>query len=337
MTTNRREGPSREAVEVALRGLDRADLAAARWYGDKGRAIEDVDARRGLRPRRRRPPARPRDRRGSGAAATGSAGPVPGGTDRGPAATGRPGDGTWRALAAAMADGRTIAALPRPTPTGDARRPGARRRSSAGRAGRCHLASRRATERDLGADQSNTSVVLGETVLVKAYRRVQPGLNPELELVAYLSEQAGFPAVPPLAGYAEVVSARDGVATVAIAQAFVADGADAYESIAEALTAWLLAPGRGERRVRDRGRRRPRHARRPGMHAALASARDVPGFEPRRGDPRRPAALGRRRPRAARSGPRGHRRRRRARCSATSRRASPRSSRPSTRSRACRS
>lgn len=28
---NRREGPSREAVEVALRGLDRADLAAARW------------------------------------------------------------------------------------------------------------------------------------------------------------------------------------------------------------------------------------------------------------------------------------------------------------------
>ena len=88
------------------------------------------------------------------------------------------------------------------------------------------------TERDLGADQSNTSVVLGERLLLKAYRRLQPGLNPDLEMTAFLSEEAGFPAVPRLAGFAELVS-RDGTSTVAMAQEFVADGADAFESLAD--------------------------------------------------------------------------------------------------------
>ncbi|MEO6208102.1 MAG: phosphotransferase, partial [Candidatus Limnocylindrales bacterium] len=99
------------------------------------------------------------------------------------------------------------------------------------------------TERDLGADQSNTSVVLGEELLLKAYRRIQPGLNPDLEMTAFLSEQARFAAVPPLAGFAELVEARHGTSTIAMAQQFVAEGADAFESIAASLTAWILAPG----------------------------------------------------------------------------------------------
>ena len=79
-----------------------------------------------------------------------------------------------------------------------------------------------------GRTSRTRSVVLGETVLLKAYRRLQPGLNPELELAAYLSEEAGFAAVPPLAGFAElvVVAPRDGRRSP-MAQAFVADGADA--------------------------------------------------------------------------------------------------------------
>ena len=190
-----------------------------------------------------------------------------------------PGDGAWRALAAG--DGRR---------SHDRRTPG--RRSVAKRRGpiTAALVCRpgpamtsgigAAAERDLGADQSNTSVVLGDAVLLKAYRRFRPGLNPELELVAFLSEQAGFAAVPPLAGYAEVVSAKDGATTVAIAQAFVADGADAYEALAESLTAWLLAPGEvsvefATEVVADLG------TLTAGMHAALADVRGVPGFEPR--------------------------------------------------------
>ncbi len=186
-----------------------------------------------------------------------------------------------------MADGRAIAAIPareaghgadRGGPTGGA---GPVRAALVCRPGRAMPRSiGRAAERDLGADQSNTSVVLDDAVLVKAYRRLQPGLNPELELVAYLAEEAAFPAVPPLAGYAEIVSARDGATTIAIAQAFVADGADAYEAVAEALTAWLLAPGAvtveyATEVAADIG------TLTAGLHAALAEARGVPGFEPR--------------------------------------------------------
>jgi trehalose synthase-fused probable maltokinase len=99
-----------------------------------------------------------------------------------------------------------------------------------------------AAERALGNDQSNTSVVLGERLLLKAYRRLVDGLNPDLELNAVLAEELAFPGVPRLAGYAEVVT-RDGVATLAMLSEFVADATDVYETLAEQLTGWILAPG----------------------------------------------------------------------------------------------
>jgi len=152
-----------------------------------------------------------------------------------------PGDGAWRALGVAMGEGRTIAAMPSgddamaaPTAALVCRPAGALADLAPDGPG---------TERDLGADQSNTSVVLGESLLLKVYRRLQPGLNPDLEMTAFLSEEAGFPAVPRLAGFAEVISQRDGATTVAMLQEFIEDGADAFESIADTLTGWLLAPG----------------------------------------------------------------------------------------------
>lgn len=138
----------------------------------------------------------------------------------------------------------------------------------------------RLPERALGADQSNTSVVVDERVLLKAYRRLETGLNPELELVAFLTEVARFPAVPQLAGYAEVVSATAGAATVAIAEAFVAAGVDAFETIAEQLAGWLTAPGAvtvefATEVAAELG------SLTASMHAALGDPRGVPEFEPR--------------------------------------------------------
>ncbi len=135
-------------------------------------------------------------------------------------------------------------------------------------------------ERDLGADQSNTSVVLGEHLLLKAYRRLQPGLNPDLEMTAFLSEEAGFPAVPRLAGFAEVITQRGGATTVAMLQEFIADGADAFESIAEALTGWLLAPGdvnleHATEIAADLG------TLTAGLHAAVADGHGLPEMAPR--------------------------------------------------------
>ena len=56
-------------------------------------------------------------------------------------------------------------------------------------------------------------------------------------MTAFLTEEAAFAAVPPLAGFAELVEAATAArTTMAMAQQFVADGADAFESVAEALT-----------------------------------------------------------------------------------------------------
>jgi trehalose synthase-fused probable maltokinase len=193
-------------------------------------------------------------------------------------------DGTARALLVAVAEGRAIAAIGRERPGPVSAILVCRTAAALGDLvpGGADLSATVAvlTERSLDADQSNSSSVLGETLLLKVYRRLEAGLNPELELVAYLTEEAGFPAVPPLAGYVEMVSAAAGTSTVAIAQAFVADGADAYETIAESLTAWLLAPGEvsvefASEVAEDLG------TLTAGLHAALAAAAAIPDFEPR--------------------------------------------------------
>ena len=79
--------------------------------------------------------------------------------------------------------------------------------------------------RRLGAEQSNTSVVLDEMML-KAYRRVEAGLNPELEMLLFLSER-GFPNVPRLLGwYGYSGSALN--ATLGTFQGFVPDAVDGW-------------------------------------------------------------------------------------------------------------
>jgi maltose alpha-D-glucosyltransferase/alpha-amylase len=260
----------RDAIASAVAGLDPAEIAAARWFAGKGGGVERValDEAFVLDP----------DGRHALAIATIH---LEGGERQryqvpltgGPLRPAEPGDGTWRALAAAMADGRVIPALP----PEDAARP---RAALVCRPGPAMIAGiEAAPERDLGADQSNTSVVLDEAILVKAYRRLQPGLNPDLEMTAFLSEEAGFTAVPPLAGYVELVEVG-GTTTLAMAQQYVSDGADAYEAVAEALTAWLRAPGAVSLEVSteiaaDVG------ALTAGLHAALADGHGLPDMAPR--------------------------------------------------------
>jgi maltose alpha-D-glucosyltransferase/alpha-amylase len=189
-----------------------------------------------------------------------------------------PGDGVGFALAMAMAEGRIVAALP----TGDdpAAAPTAALVCRPAAALAVLAPDGPGPERDLGADQSHTSVVLGERLLLKLYRRLQQGLNPDLEMTAFLSEEAGFAAVPRLAGFAEVVTQRDGTTTIGMLQEYVADGADAFESLAEALTAWLLAPGEvsleyATEIAADLG------TLTAGLHAAVADGHGLPDLAPR--------------------------------------------------------
>ena len=52
----------------------------------------------------------------------------------------------------------------------------------------------------LKAEQSNTSAIYGGEWFFKLYRRLEDGINPEVEVTRFLTERAGFPNVPPFGG-----------------------------------------------------------------------------------------------------------------------------------------
>jgi trehalose synthase-fused probable maltokinase len=81
--------------------------------------------------------------------------------------------------------------------------------------------------RPMGVEQSNSSIVYGDALVLKAIRRVEPGINPELELLRFLSSR-GFANIAPLAGWYEY-EGRLIDATLGILQEFLPDGQDGWE------------------------------------------------------------------------------------------------------------
>ena len=87
--------------------------------------------------------------------------------------------------------------------------------------------------RALAAEQSNSSIVYDETLILKCYRRLEPGESPELEMLRFLSDK-GFDHVPELVGWYEYRGAAMD-ATLGVAQRFVRGGRDGWELTLEQL------------------------------------------------------------------------------------------------------
>jgi maltose alpha-D-glucosyltransferase/alpha-amylase len=84
------------------------------------------------------------------------------------------------------------------------------------------------------AQSSNTVVTLGGRLLVKCYRRVRNGVNPELEVGRHLTEKLRFPHCAPVAGALEYVA--DGTTlTLALLQAYVPNQGDGWTHTVESL------------------------------------------------------------------------------------------------------
>ena len=140
----------------------------------------------------------------------------------------------------------------------------------------------------LALDSSNTTIAFGDKLLMKAYRRLQPGMNPELEMGRFLTE-TGFPNIAPLAGALEYESEGSDPTTLVLLQGFVANQGDAWSYTLDYLKRFLDDCRQGVETVRAAGENP--HApyllfavtlgRRTGeLHRALAQTTGDPAFDP---------------------------------------------------------
>jgi maltose alpha-D-glucosyltransferase/alpha-amylase len=78
------------------------------------------------------------------------------------------------------------------------------------------------------ADQSNTSIIYGDRLILKLFRRLQPGVNPDYEIGRQLTEKAGFTRVPRIAGALEYARLTEQPSTLAMMQQLVPSQGDGW-------------------------------------------------------------------------------------------------------------
>ena len=119
--------------------------------------------------------------------------------------------------------------------------------------------------RSIGAEQSNSSIVFGERQVLKVFRRIQPGINPELDMLRFLSAR-GFENIAALTGWYDYTGELL-QATLGILQEFVTEARDGWQLALDDPLGLL-------RRLPELGTATGR------MHSALAADAGDPAFAP---------------------------------------------------------
>jgi maltose alpha-D-glucosyltransferase/alpha-amylase len=138
--------------------------------------------------------------------------------------------------------------------------------------------------RRFSAEQSNSSLVIGDAVVIKILRHLTPGIHPEVEMTRYLTD-AGVSGIAALLGHAERSAPNGEPITAMIAQSFVRNQGDAWGWTLEWLRRALSEAAAGHTDKGDPfagylgfaaaiGRRLAE------AHAALAAPTNDPAFAP---------------------------------------------------------
>lgn len=117
----------------------------------------------------------------------------------------------------ALAEGRTIDAIH-----------GAFRFEPTSVLGDYLAAARSGASRLIQSEQSNSSLIYGDAIIGKLFRRLQPGINPDLEIGRFLTERTAFRAAPALVGGVSYLDDTGGETSVAVLQIFMPNAGDAW-------------------------------------------------------------------------------------------------------------
>jgi len=123
--------------------------------------------------------------------------------------------------------------------------------------------------RPMGVEQSNSSLVFADELVMKVFRKLEAGINPELEMLSFLTAR-GFPNIAPLYG-AYSYDGRSLAATLGIVQRFFPDGVGGWELALDEITS---DPDRFLDRLGALGEVTA------GMHNVLATDASDPAFSP---------------------------------------------------------
>jgi maltose alpha-D-glucosyltransferase/alpha-amylase len=90
-------------------------------------------------------------------------------------------------------------------------------------AGSCYTSVRK-----LGVEQSNTSIIIGEAFVLKLYRRLEKGVNPDVEMSLYLTEKNQFTSIARVVGTLQYQDESGSEATMGMLQEFVPNQGDGW-------------------------------------------------------------------------------------------------------------
>jgi maltose alpha-D-glucosyltransferase/alpha-amylase len=91
------------------------------------------------------------------------------------------------------------------------------------------------------AEQSSTSILFGKRLILKLFRRLQPGENPDVEIGRFLTEVAHFPRIAPFLGEIDITPDAGEKTTVGMLQGLVANEGDGWEWFLKQLESFFEA------------------------------------------------------------------------------------------------
>jgi maltose alpha-D-glucosyltransferase/alpha-amylase len=83
--------------------------------------------------------------------------------------------------------------------------------------------------------EGHTSIMFGDQVVLKLFRRIEIGINPDLEIRRFLTERTTFENLPAVLGWLDYQAGREGDTTLGIIQSYVPHEGSAWDRLTRSL------------------------------------------------------------------------------------------------------